>query len=176
MPTPEPPLWANGQYLYDLCHAVLVAADGLIVAPATTPLGANARKYVSHGPPCWDCGEQLTVNIDRIRSMSPLTRSQQRPQGSHHFVPGADISVWLLRCVTTLVGDGEIPDASVLDGETLGLMKDGQALWGGLIAQSVAGTLFPTMHRGSFLWRGCEPVGPNSGLAGWRATLEVALA
>jgi hypothetical protein len=175
MATPEPPLWANGQYLYDLCHAILVAASALL-SPAPD------RQYVSHGPPPWDaglsgdgCKSQLTVGVDRIRSSLQPTLNQLLTQGSKQVVPVADIEVVLLRCAVTMQGR-MIPTSAELDAESLALAVEAQALWGGLVTASMDGTLFPTMHNGQFLWRGMEAVGPNGGLAGWRMTLEVGLA
>lgn len=163
-PTPGAPPWFS-----EFLKSVL--AKSLVI------LGANApgRSYVSTGTPIPDCG-QLTVHADRFRPSQKLTGSQTDPRGTREIVTVCDVIVTYYRCVTTLMTGGAIPDADVLDADGVALSDIGATLWFGLIGATLDGTLFPALVRPAVLWRDAVQINPQSGLAGWRATMEVTVA
>lgn len=176
MPTPAIPAVVQPTWFGDFLEQILTKAASFLATPAT-------RENVSHGPPSWDCGDQLTVHVDKIRPSGPLTLTQRTPRGSKEVVTVADVVVTLLRCVTGVAENAHwatnpsiIPDPTVLDSEARALANEARALWFGLLGEAIAGTLFKDLFDVSFLFRDCVPIGPNGGLAGWKLTMEVALA
>lgn len=124
------------------------------------PTDLPARSYVSHGEPSWDCGDQLTVHLDGL-PIEQVTKCSTRNR--FPFV------ITLLRCVTSLGPDAEIPTDEVLDEEALGLLADAWVLRNGIAVGRANGLLFGTVDSG------CDTVslgdittlGPEGGLAGW---------
>lgn len=161
-PTPGVPPWFS-----DFLTAVLTKAVEV--------LGADAppRQYVSPGTPAPDCG-QLTVHAERFRPSKQPTSSQSVP--SIEVVTVCDVIVTYYRCVASLTAESGIPDATVLNADGVAIANAGVKLWFGLLAATVDGTLFPALVRPLVLWRDNAQISPQSGLAGWRATMEVTLA
>lgn len=167
--TPAPPILSDPHWFSAFLDKVLSVSLALL-GPA-----APSRAYVSAGPPAPDCG-QLTVHWDKLRPTARPTRSQQDPGGTKEIVSVADVVVTLQKCVTALTPEGGIPDAATLTAEGKAIADSVQALWFGLLAATLDGTLFPTQQRPPVLWRDLSQLTPQSGLAGCRATMEVTLA
>lgn len=146
-----------------------------VLTKAAALLGDDApdRRYVSPGTPVADCA-QLTVHAERLRPSRTPTTSQSSP--SIEIVTVSDVIVTLYRCVTSLTADSGIPETAVLNADGVAMSDIGAKLWFGLLAATVDGTLFPAIVRPLVLWRDIAQVSPQSGLAGWRATMEVTLA
>ena len=150
-----------------------------VLTRAAVVLGADAppRRYVSAGEPVPDCN-QLTVHTSALRpgagAGNELTRPQLLPKASLLVVTVADIQVTLWRCVHG-VSDHGAPHAHDLDDDGRTMARLGQALWYGLAAESIDGTLWPLQVKPVVLWRTCAQVAPQAGIAAWKMTGEVSL-
>lgn len=167
--TPAPPILSDPLWFSKFL--------GTVLSVAATSLGAAApsRRYVAAGLPAPDCN-QLVVHWDRIRPTQRPTQSQSSPVGTHEIVSVADVMITLHKCVTALTADNQIPDATTLDAEGRAFADSAQAMWFGLLAATIDGTLFPTQQRPPVLWRDMIQLAPQAGLATARATMEVTLA
>lgn len=151
-----------------------------ILQRAVIVLGTDApdRRYVSPGEPVADC-EQLTVHASNIRTgagaSNELTRPESLPKASLLVVTVAEIQVTVMRCVHTVTVGGQLPDAHDLDDDGRLMARIGQALWYGLVAESVDGSLWPLQVKPVVLWRTCTQVPPQGGIAAWKMTGEVSL-
>lgn len=155
-----------------------------VLSRAAGVLGADApqRRYVSAGEPAVDC-DQLTVHVSNIRTGAgsglgnELTRPELLPKASLLVVTVVEVQVTLWRCIPGRIeGDPpRLPTAEALHEGGVIMARLGQALWYGLVEESVDGTLWPLQLKPVVLWRTCTQVAPQAGIAAWKMTGEVSL-
>lgn len=150
-----------------------------VLARAASVLGADAppRRYVSPGEPAPDC-DQLTVHAMLLRpgggAAQELTRPEFLPKASLLVVTVAEVQVTLWRCVHAVTETGP-PSAAALNEDGVTMARIGQALWYGLTADSVDGTLWPLQTKPVVLWRAMQQIAPQAGIAAWKMSGEVSL-
>lgn len=147
--------------------AVLDTAEGLLTRSV-------ARKFVSHGPPPFDCADQLTVHLDSIKASNPLTRQDIGPNRCA-VVPVAPIVFTIVRCVTVQQGRHSVPPET-LTADASALLLDLNELWNGLVAATLDGTLIEGVGCSAFTWLPATSVGPSGGFAAWQLKVEVQVA
>lgn len=127
------------------------------------------RQYIGHSDLItFDCA-QLTVDLGVQRPrLVPPGREQCLIQWE------ATLTLQLLRCVTALTTDGNIPPADVLDAENRRLLLEGPAIAKHLTRKWATGYFPPDGRCQSVTWGALEPIPPTT-LAGWKLPVTVLL-
>lgn len=147
------------------------ANDLLTAAKAALGTRAPGRAFVTIGQPAWDtsdedCVEQLTVNMLGLRFTQDKTVNTAA-------VLAPVYSIVLLRCVTALGSEGQIPDAGTLDNEAARLYRDAGDLVNEITKRWTDSLLFPGVAADKVSFADLAPQGPSGGLAGWRWDIEL---
>lgn len=163
--------------LYKLAKAALEAvALELYLTPAYVPAGFTDYRFVSFSEPAWDCCPALSVFVSNLH-VNPLDLA--RMQEGRMCCPSTyqvDLTFVILGCYITQDPSSGI-DATLLDSEAQSLDAIGLIAWSGFLCQWRSGGIV-TQQVGEcpLAWMGpLEPLGPESGCAGWRFTITVNL-
>lgn len=166
------------QGFLDLCEQAL---DTIPVLTTETPalVGAPDRKYVSPGPPVWDCPEMLVVHV------APLNEADTTPGGldagrraaRYARINHVSLIGTALRCVPTVdqsaSGAITLPDPFDLNLAAKQINADGWALWNHLFNAVHAEELLTLCDEVVFV--AITPVIPSGGSAGWAVTARASL-
>lgn len=165
--------------LYGIAAELLAKSAAIL---AGTPAGAIGTKFVCHGPPAYDCPNQLTVHA------GPITYGPER-QGAEgsvifdpkmHVVIIVPLTVTALRCVRTAAmpqGGTAISGAvaSAIDADAQVVYADGWSLFCGLRNAQMNGTLFAGWPCRPFEVTDALPISPDGGVLGWAITVTIQL-
>lgn len=157
----------------DLTYMGLLLQSVLDGAESLFPTGRFKRVEIVHGPPTWDCPDQLSVYLRRQFITSPMLQ----PSSSvvHRAVlPAAEITVTALGCMPNLK-NGKPPTAAVLTAAAAEMANDAHALFRGLVRLAVAGTLVPNVAYDRFVFGEVTPVGPQGDTAGCEFSFTLTL-
>lgn len=164
--------------LYDLAAELLTQSAAIL---ATTPAGAPSVRYVSLGPPAYDCCDQLTVDVGTIAYgpfNSDVVAGDAFARLDQNVVNLVPLNVTHLRCASAVPQGGTkitLPQAAKMTVDSQMVYTDGWVLWNGLRGAMRAGTLFaPGACRISALG-GATPISPQGGCLGYGVTLIVEL-
>lgn len=151
----------------------LAAALPVVLSAASDALTREAsRKFISHGPPPFDCADQLTVHLESLKASNPLNRQDIGPNVCA-VVPVGVLVVTIVRCVTTQNGKNA-PAADDLTSDSTGLLTDLNDLWTGLVTATLDRSLL-NVPCSAVTWLPAVPVGPSGGLAAYQLKMEVQL-
>lgn len=114
-------------------------------ALAHTPGGTPARRFVSSGPPPWDCCPQLAVYVagpDEAPTLPQGPLDQGYRLSKLASVNLITLVAQVIRCVPVVEGEGSVPPAADITAAAAYTNADVWALWNYLPAYHRAGTLF----------------------------------
>lgn len=162
-------------YLSTTADAILAAAQAALVQ-TTTGKAPPDECFVSHGPPpadrACDGGGMLTVHLDLLGHL-PFDEDQM--QQACILVPRPVFVVTLLRCVPSLVEDGNnpLPATTDLDTSAGELLVDLWALLTEFYDRLAAGTLIPGVVGCDIAIGEAAAIPPSGGVAGWAIPLTM---
>lgn len=163
--------------LYNLGHAALEAiASELLLAAPYVPADVINYRFVSFNEPAWDCCPALSVYVSNLR---PTPDDLARLREGRMCCPSTymvDLTFVILQCYATQDPQAGI-SADILNSEAQAINAIGMAAWAGFICQWRAGNIVESPNGDCLLaWLSpLDPIGPESGCAGWRFTATILL-
>lgn len=145
--------------LQTLAEDVLDAGEQILEATN----GAPAFRYISHGPPVFDCCPQLAVSITNIGEATTTAGDPLAIGSRKNRVNLTGLTVTLAHCHPVVDDEGDPPDAAARTAAAAALNADAWALWNGL--WRMRGDLFADCDLVFF--DGMVPIEPSGGCAGW---------
>lgn len=169
-----------GQVAQDLLDAATAALDTI---PTYDPslAGAPERRFVSAGPPVWDCCEQLVVHAAGVAQEFTRPSSPPAATGQRHrygaWLWKASLTLTVGRCVPEgeLLANGKYvpPDVAALDAAAAQINADGWALVNGIANRLFAGQLHDRCS--GWQWDALNSVDPAGGCGGWTINFRVTI-
>jgi hypothetical protein len=102
-----------------------------------------SETYVASGDFAWDCCDAMAVHVKRVRPLlgPALTAqgAQKRPPASCGTLWGADVDLYVLRCVRSVDESGNPPTGGQIDEDAFNVIADATALLSALTCDSSIG-------------------------------------
>ena len=159
-------LFALAEEYLDLCVVALEAAQG-----------APPRRYVSPGPPAWDC-ELVAVHVGgpvvAPTSSGPGALAEGHRLQATGQVNIIDLVATILRCVPVMKADGSAPVASSVTDASRVTLSDLWTIWNHIAHGRREGTLFDGKCR-DVTMDPAVTLAPAGGFAGWQVSVRVQL-
>jgi hypothetical protein len=152
--------------------------DACAEALSVTPAGAPTFRFVSPGPPSWDCCPMLTVHVGGpvVADTFPL-----QPQlGPTHRVARAVtvdmilLTATILRCDPTLSEEGVLPDPVEMTATAAQTNADVWAVWNYVTQMKRRNLLWPPKVR-EFAFDPAIAQKQQGGCCGWEIPIRVNL-
>lgn len=163
----------------DLAALAQEYLDACVAALNTVPAGAPDRRFLSAGPPAWDCCPQLSVHV-----VTPVVAETSAGPGAlaggHRITVSGQVNLvdmvaTIIRCVPTVTEDALPPAAADLTASARETYSDVWALWNTLSEMKRQKTLFQTgCAREVYLLPGVALVA-EGGCSGWAIGVRVQL-
>lgn len=160
--------------LFDAADELLsAAAAGL----ATTTSGTPGSRYVSAGPPVYDCCDLLTVHVQELPEVSMREAGRQEMPQMRPAVPTPTLVITALRCYPIVEGGITIgvPNAAALNAAARTIYEDGWLLLNYLRARARTNGLFPSRPCRSLAIGPLRPTPTQGGCGGWTIQVTVEL-
>lgn len=157
----------SATYVADIITDVLA-----YVAAALVTAGRSVDRLVTPpGAPAWDCA-LLAVWPDKVRHAGVGTQQAPGPM-MKAVVTVFDCNVTLLRCVTALLENGDIPSADTVTDEGVGINTDLWVVHKAITRGKLDGSLFSRCSSARI--QPTTVLTPSGGLGGIRTTIEVTI-
>lgn len=163
---------AGASDLYDAAEALLTAAATAVEASGQS---APEGRYVSAGPPVFDCCDLMTVHVQLHDDVAMREAGNQGLPQMRPAVPMTVFVVTTLRCYPIVTGGVAIrvPDAAKLDAASRVIYLDGWSLWNGLRTLIRQDRLFPGRPCRSVGTGSLAPAPTQGGCGGWTLPVMV---
>lgn len=160
---------------FDLYDAAAELLDASAAALATTPGGAPGSRYVSMGPPVYDCCDLLTVHAAETTPVVMAESGSQAMPQLRPAVPMVGLVVTALRCYPIIEGGVSIgvPNAATLGAVSRDLYGDGWTLLFYLRGLARSNRLFADRPCRAVAIGPLAPTPTQGGCAGWTVTVVV---
>lgn len=159
----------------DLYEAARELLDAAAAAAATTPGGAPGTRYVSSGPPAFDCCDLLTVHLARFMPIAMQEAGRQNMPLQKPAVPMVQMVVTISRCYPKVDGGVviTIPLAQDMEKASFGLYADAWTIWNHLRTMARQQLLFASRPCRPVEFAPMTPTPTQGGCAGWVLGVDV---
>lgn len=168
----------DAAYLDDLLTAVRA---GVVADITAVGLTAPDLRYNSIGTPAWDCPQVAAYAIG-LQLVQPGTSPDARQDPRRVAVPGIEIGVTVIDCVTTLTSADSPPDEATRDADSARIHGLAWAAWRGQVVRMTTGSVFalgpPEFQApdcNTITQQGCVLLRPQANLAGFQILLKIQL-
>lgn len=160
--------------LYDAAAEYLAACVAALNSETTS--GAPERRFVTNGPPAWDCCPQLTVHVG---GPAVADTAATRTLGPGHriattgFVNMVSMTATILRCAPIIEGN-TLPSPAALAAAAAEMDADLWAIWNWIATRKRDLSLFGPKER-ELLMDPASSLNQQGGCCGWQIPIRVQL-